>query len=146
MAMVIIGLMKDPRDARGAVTALREAGFATEKIDTQGGLADCLSEMGVPEGEIAIYAEAIRRGGMLVGATAGTEREAEDAAQIMAEHGAVDLGACAESWDPAEAELIFGDQPIARGTVYRDLRSHGYEGPDRRMHDQPYAGVNRRTA
>src|SRR5687768_15830972 len=108
MAMVIVGLMRDPHAARGAVRALREAGFDLEKIDTEGGLADCLAEMGVPEGEVAIYAEGIRRGGMMVGVAAETEQQAEDAAQIIAGHGAADLAACAESWDPQEAELVFG--------------------------------------
>jgi|SRR5688572_22551114 len=144
MAMVIVGLMSNPHEARGAVRALRDAGFDLEEIDTRGGLAECLSELGVPEGEVAVYAEGVRRGGTIVGVRAGDEREAEDAAHIMSEHGAVDLGACAQSWDPHEAELVFGELPVARGTMYRDRRPR-YAGPNRRRHDKPYAGANRRA-
>ena len=159
MAMVIVGLMRDPHEARGAVRALREAGFELEEIDTQGGLADCLSEMGVPEGEVAVYADGVRRGGTIVSVAADDEREAGDAAHIMAEHGAVDLAACAQSWRVEEAELMFGEQPVGRGSVYRDPRTRispsvrtpgtvpggGYDGPNRRVRDQPYVGINRRA-
>ncbi len=108
MALVIVGLMKDPRGARGAVNALREAGFELEQIDVEGGLADCLAEMGVPKSEAGVYAEGVRRGGTIVGVSAQDEVEAEDAAHIMAEHGAVDLDACAQSWDPQAADSFFG--------------------------------------
>ena len=150
MAMVIVGLMRDPHEARGAVRALREAGFTLEEIDTQGSLAECLSEMGVPEGEIGVYAEGIRRGGMLVGVAADGELEAENAAYIMAEHGALDLAACAQSWS-ASVELLFEQMPNGPGRVYRDPRirrehPREYHGPDRRRMDRPYAGVNRRAA
>lgn len=160
MAMVIVGMMKDAHEARGAVRALREAGFDLEDIDTQGDLAQCLSDIGVPEGEVPIYAEGVRRGGTLVGVLADSENRAEHAASIMAEHGAVELAACAESWDPAEAELLFGEQPVGRGTVYNDPRTRpspsvrtpgtvpggGYDGPNRRLRDHPYVGINRRAA
>lgn len=160
MAMVIIGMMRDPHEARGAVRALREAGFTSEDLDTRGGLADCLSEMGVPEGEVAIFAEGVRRGGTIIGVLADNEEEAENAAYIMAEHGAVDLGGCARSWSAAEeVELIFGEQPVAPGRMYQDPRTipsysertpgtvpgGGYGGPDRRMRDRPYVGINRRA-
>jgi hypothetical protein len=146
MAMVIVGLMRDPHEARGAVRALREAGFTFEDLDTQGGLADCLSELGVPEGEVAVFAEGVRRGGTMIGVLADNEEEAENAAHIMSEHGAVDLGACAQSWSAAEeTELLFGEQPSAPGRMYRDSRARGYEGPNRRTRDRPYEGLNRRA-
>jgi hypothetical protein len=110
MALVIVGLMKDAYEARGAVNALRKAGFELEQLDTENGLADCLEEMGVQEGEAAAYAEGVRRGGTIVGVAAQDEVEAEDAAHIMAEHGAVDLDACAQSWDPQAVQLMFGTQ------------------------------------
>jgi hypothetical protein len=108
MAMVIIGLMKDPKGARGAVNALRNAGFELEEIDSVGPVAECLAELGVPEGEVGTYAEGVRRGGTIVGVAANDEIEAVDAAHLMAVHGAVDRGACAQSWDPQAVELIFG--------------------------------------
>ena len=153
MAMFIVGLMKDPHEARGAVRALRDAGFTLEEIDTQGSLAECLAEFGVPEGEIGIYAEGIRRGGTLVGVAADNENEAENAAYIMAEHGAVDLAACAQSWSAKSAELLFGEMPNGPGRAYRDPRTKrspanqgAYGGPDRRRRNQPYEGINRRAA
>jgi len=150
MAMVIVGLMKDPHEARGAVHALREAGFTLEELHTQGSLAECLSEMGVPEGEVGVYAEGIRRGGMLVGVAADSEDEAENAAYIMAEHGAVDLAACAQSWNGTSVEMLFGDLPNGPGRVYRDPRmtheQQRYRGPERRHANQPYEGINRRAA
>jgi hypothetical protein len=153
MAMVIVGLMKDPHEARGAVRALRDAGFTLEELDTQGSLAECLSELGVPEGEVAVYAEGIRRGGTIVGVAADNELEAENAAYIMAEHGAVDLAACAQSWTAQSVELLFGEIPNGPGRVYRDPRTRqsvkkqpSYRGPERRHRDQPYGGVNRRAA
>jgi hypothetical protein len=155
--MVIVGLMKDPHEARGAVRALRDSGFTLEEIDTQGSLAECLSEIGVPEGEIGVYAEGIRRGGTLVGVAAHNEVEAENAAYIMAEHGAVDLAACAQSWGTASVELLFGELPNGPGRVYKDARvgrargrtasnESRYAGPERRHGNQPYTGINRRAA
>lgn len=127
MAMVIVGLMKDPHEARGAVRALRDAGFVLEEIDTQGNLAECLSEFGVPEGENAAY--------------------------IMAEHGAVDLAACVEHWTDAAVNELFGEVPNGPGRVYRDPRTEessrkeeSYRGPERRRRDHPYVGINRRAA
>lgn len=160
MAMVIVGLMQDPHEARGAVRALRDAGFTLEEIDTQGSLSECLAEFGVPEGEIGVYAEGIRRGGTMVGVAADNESEAENAACIMAEHGAVDLAACAQSWNAESAELLFGEVPNGPGRAYNDARmgragdprtkslrkQASYGGPERRRRDQPYDGLNRRAA
>jgi len=152
MAMVIVGLMKDPHDARAAVRALREAGFVLEEIEPHEEMAECLSDFGVPEGELAVYAEGVRRGGTVVGVAAHTETEAENAAYIMAEHGALDVAACAQSWTAESAERLFGEIPSAPGRVYRDTRTRRppedmrYNGPERRRYPRDSGAVNRRGA
>ena len=159
MDMVVVGLMQDPHQARGAVRALDGAGFAREEIDTAGELAARLSGMGVPPGEADYYAEGARRGGTLVCVCAESNEEAERAADIMAEHGALDIEACASGWQAESAALVVGEVPAGRGRMYRDPRTRPspsvrtpgasrderYRGPERRMRDQPYVGINRRA-
>jgi uncharacterized protein (TIGR02271 family) len=63
-----------------------------------GGLIGGLTNLGVPEEEAHYYAEGVRRGGILVTVAAETDRQAEDAAQIMRSHGAVDIDERATEW------------------------------------------------
>jgi len=94
MGMIVVGLMKDPHEARGIVRALDADGFELEDIDVSGGLLTELLSHGVPEKEAHLYAEGVRRGGMLVFVRAEDDDEAAEAAELMATHGAVDLDAC----------------------------------------------------
>ena len=150
MGMIVVGLMRDPHEARGIIRALDADGFALEDIDAS---ADTLTELiarGIPEKEAGLYAEGLRRGGMLVSVRAEDDDEAAEAAELMATHGAVDLDACASAWQPEvtveEYALVFGEYPAAPGRIYHDPRStRAYEGPERRKRDEPYAGVNRRA-
>lgn len=63
-----------------------------------GGLIGGLTNLGVPEEEAHYYAEGVRRGGILVTVAAESERQAEDAAEIMRRHGAVDIDERATEW------------------------------------------------
>lgn len=159
MTMVVLGLMRDPHEARGVVRALDGAGFELEDIDTASGVVGSLSEMGLPQRDASAFAEGARRGGTLVCVCAQNETAAERAAQIMAEHGAMDIEACAAGWQRADDALALGEYPSGRGRMYRDPRTRPspsvrtpgavpggpYHGPERRQRDQPYVGINRRA-
>jgi len=62
-----------------------------------GGLIGGLTDMGVSKTDAEYYAESVRRGGALVTVRADDTR-AERAAEIMREHGAVDIERRAEQW------------------------------------------------
>ena len=117
MAMVIVGLLKDAHQARGLIRALDHAGFSGDDIDMQGGLVADLTLRGVPADDAHAYAEGVRRGGAIVCVRTDEDEEAVEAAELMAEHG-------------------------APGRSYHDPR---YMGPERRMRQEPYDGVNRRA-
>jgi len=137
MATVIVGLVSDAHQARGLVRALDDAGFSGEDIDMSGGLLAELLARGVPDEDANVYAEGVRRGGALVCVRADNDLEALEAAELMAEHGVLDIDACAARGDAAA--------PSAPGRIYHDPRAARYVGPDRRVHDEPYEGVNRRA-
>jgi len=149
MGMIVVGLMKDPHEARGIVRALDADGFELEDIDVSGDMRTELIARGVPDKEAGLYAEGIRRGGMLVFVRAQDDDEAAEAAELMATHGAVDLDSCASAWQPDVAveqyALVFGEYPAAPGRIYDDPRGRRYDGPERRERDEPYEGVNRRA-
>src|SRR5512132_3134224 len=62
-----------------------------------GGLIGGLTDIGVSKSDAEYYAESVRRGGALVTVRADGSR-AERAAEIMREHGAVDIERRAEEW------------------------------------------------
>jgi len=62
-----------------------------------GGAIGALTKMGVPEEDAQYYAEGVKRGGLLVAVSADDE-SADQAADIMRRHGAVDIDKRAESW------------------------------------------------
>ena len=159
MDMVVLALVKDPHQARGLVRALDDAGFDREDIDTAGGLVAGLSDRGVPTEDAQSYAEGARRGCTVVCVCAAGEDEAARAAELMAEHGALDIEACAAGWKRASHALSEGEYPVGRGRMYPDPRNKPspstrtpgakpggpYYGPERRRLDQPYIGINRRA-
>ena len=132
MGMIVVGLVRDAHEARGLVRALEDDGFELEDLDVSAGLVT----------------ELLARG-MLVFVRAEDDDAAAEAAETMAEHGAVDIDACASAWQRqpqvgVEAyALVFGEYPAAPGRIYHDPRS--YSGPERRKSEEPYAGVNRRV-
>ena len=149
MGMIVVGLVRDAHEARGLVRALEEDGFELDDLDVSAGLLTELLSRGVPDKEADIYAEGTRRGGMLVFVRAEDDDEAAEAAETMAEHGVVDIDACASGWQSQpevaveEYALAFGEYPAAPGRIYHDPRAYG--GPERRKGDEPYAGVDRRA-
>jgi hypothetical protein len=172
MAYIVAGLTKGAHQARGLIRALADAGFPREEIDRAAGPVAGLVEMGIPENEAHVFAEGARRGGAIVVVKADDEFEAEQAALLMHQHGAVDVEACDAGWrrlgwsgripHPASMvsighyALVFGDYPGGSGRIYPDLRAArgatgqgpetGYAGPERRHTDKPYEGMNRRAA
>jgi hypothetical protein len=144
MEMIVLALVQDPQQARGLVRALDDAGFEREEIDTAGGMVADLSDRGVPTEDAQAYAEGAGRGCTVVCVCADDETDAERAAMLMAQYGALD---------------IEGDYRAGAGRMYRDPRTRPspstrtpgakpggpYHGPERRVRDQPYVGINRRA-
>lgn len=175
MAYIVAGLTKGAHQARGLIRALADAGFPREEIDMARGPLGGLVEMGIPENEAHVFAEGVRRGGGIVVVKADDEFEAEQAALLMHQHGAVDIEACDAGWrrlgwsgrvvEPESMisvghyALVFGDYPGGAGRIHTDprtipspsVRTPGvepggpYEGPERRRMDKPYVGINRRA-
>lgn len=137
MATVIVGLAGNAHQARGLIRALDDAGFSGEDIEMSGGLLSELVARGVPGEEAALYAEGVRRGGAIVCVRTDDDEEAAEAAALMAEHGGVEIDACAPGWS--------GGYPRAPGRIYHDPRVERYSGPDRRVRREPYDGGNRRA-
>jgi hypothetical protein len=98
-----------------------------------GGLLGALTNMGVPEEQAHYYAEAVRRGGILVTVAAESEAQADRAVALMKRHGAADIDERATQWK----------KQGWKGRFEPDLR---YPGPERRMTRTPYSGVERRKA
>ena len=157
MAMVIVGLLKDAHQARGLIRALDDAGFSGDDIDMQGGLVADLTLRGVPAEDAQAYAEGVRRGGAIVCVRADAREEAEEAGELMLEHGALDIDACRTDWrgtqlgqpePPAQHyATALGEYPSAPGRIYADARARlQYSGPERRLGNEPYGGVERRSS
>jgi len=155
MAMVIVALLRDAHQARGLIRALDDAGFSGEDIDLQGGLAGELALRGVPDEEAATFAEGVRRGGAVVCVRADDQQEAGEAANLMREHGALDIDACRAGWQgeqvqpdpPAEHYAsALGEYPAGPGRIYADARRRPYSGPERRVRSEAYSGSERRGA
>ncbi len=72
------------------VATLTGAGVGAAAGAAVGGLVGALTRIGVPEHEAHVYAESVRRGGTLLTVRAA-EGQAEEAAEILSEHGAVDV-------------------------------------------------------
>ena len=158
--MVIVGLLKDAHQARGVVRALDDAGFSGDDIDVSAGLLAQLTARGVPTEDAHAFTEGVRRGGAIVCVRTDDEEEAAEAAELMSAHGALDIDACASGWKSAgwragaqvqpdvpteHYASRFGEYPSAPGRIYQDARTRRYSGPERRVRDEPYPGVNRRA-
>jgi hypothetical protein len=142
--MVIVGLLKDAHQARGVIRALDDAGFSGDDIDMAGGLLSQLLARGIPDEDAHAFAEGVRRGGAIVCVRTDDEEEAAEAAELMCAHGALDIDACASGWqDAGWAER--SEYQNAPGRIYQDPRRRPYTGPERRVRDEPYPGVDRRA-
>ena len=131
MSTVIVGLVGNAHQARDLIRALDDAGFSGEDIDMSGGLLSELIARGVPDEEASLYAEGVRRGGAIVCVRASDDEEAAEAAELMAEHGVVDIDACAAGWSAQPTleidryAVVFGEYPSAPGRIYQDPRTAG---------------------
>jgi hypothetical protein len=63
-----------------------------------GGLIGSLTKLGVPEEEAHYYAEAVRRGGIVITVAADKAEQTKVAVAIMRRHGAVDIDQRATEW------------------------------------------------
>jgi len=124
MTMIVVGLARNAEQARRIARALEDDGLAVEQVAA----ADLVSR-GVPSEEADLYAEGVRRGGIIVLVPARDAAAAARAAQTMAVHGAADIDACASGWrrqpdaGTEEYAVIFGEYPAAPGRIYHDPRS-----------------------
>src|SRR5262245_20674049 len=139
MAYIVAGLSKDAHQARGLIRALANAGFPREEIDLSGGPVVGLTALGMPETEAHVFAEGVRRGGAIIAVAADDEFEAEQAALLMSQHGAVDVESCDAGWrrlgwsgrlsapeDRVTIErypYVFGEYPGGSGRIYPDPRT-----------------------
>jgi hypothetical protein len=134
-----------------------------------GGLIGALVNIGVPEDEANFYAEGMRRGGVLVTVNARDEDMADQAADIMRDHGAVDIEERASQWkqtgwsrfDETAAPYAGDTSTSGRDSVYADddigsgrrsgtggTSAYGsaYTGMERRRNNSTaYQGVERRA-
>jgi uncharacterized protein (TIGR02271 family) len=108
-----------------------------------GGVIGALTKIGVPEDEAHYYAEGVRRGGTLITLHARDERMAQCAAQVMRQHGAIDIDQRAEQWRQegwtgravegervipvTKEELSVGKREVSRGGVR--VYAHTIERP-----------------
>jgi hypothetical protein len=145
--------------AAGALaTAIAGAGIGA----VAGGLIGALTGLGVPEEEAHYYAEAMRRGGILVTVAVDQTAQADLAVAIMRRHGAIDIEQRAAEWKkqgwkgrfdadeqpPAEPQPMIGAQEAAYGArVYpKAAKRTVYTGPERRVNTIAWYAEERRKA
>jgi uncharacterized membrane protein len=80
----------------GAGTGAALAGASLGAL--AGGLIGSLTNLGVPEEEAHYYAEAVRRGGIVITVAADKAAQTNVAVAIMRRHGAVDIDQRATEW------------------------------------------------
>jgi len=98
------------------VAALTGAGVGA----VAGGLIGGLTDMGVSHEHAEYYSESVRRGGALVTVRADESR-AERAAEIMREHGAIDIDRRVERWRETGWQGYDANaQPYSRDQIDRD--------------------------
>ena len=109
-----------------------------------GGIIGALANMGVPEDEAHYYAEGVRRGGTLITVHARSDDIADCAANVMRQHGAVDIDERSQQWRSqgwtgklgtgkedvmpvVKEELVVGKRAVNHGGVR--VYSHVVETP-----------------
>ena len=106
-----------PIIAAGPIVATL-AGAGTGAV--AGGLIGGLVDLGVPENDAQYYAEAVRRGGALVTVRAD-EGRADEVADILRAHGAIDIEDRVERWRESGWERFDpGAQPYTTDDIRRD--------------------------
>lgn len=106
-----------PIIAAGPIVATL-AGAGTGAV--AGGLIGGLVDLGVPENDAQYYAEAVRRGGALVTVRAD-EARADEVADILRQHGAIDIEGRVERWRESGWQRFDPDaQPYSVEDIRRD--------------------------
>lgn len=101
VAGLVVGLAALPIPGIGPIIAAGPLAAALAGAGVgavAGGLIGVLTNMGVPDEEAHYYAEGVKRGGTLVTVNVRDDEMAEVAAEIMREHGAVDIDERAGRW------------------------------------------------
>jgi hypothetical protein len=99
-----------------------------------GGLIGALTHSGVPQERASYYAEAVRRGGALVTLRADESR-AERAAEVLHEHGAIDLDQRVVRWhDSGWSGWDGSAKPFTAEQAERERRLYG-------THSDPLTGL-----
>ena len=131
-----------------------------------GGVIGGLRSLGVPEEEAHYYAEAVRRGGILVTVAADRKAQAELAVAAMKSHGAIDIDQRATEWKkqgwkgrfeasdaPPPQASVKREEPVFGARVYQKPPKKAarrkpavYTGPERRVNSTPWLEEERRKA
>lgn len=110
-----------PIIAAGPIVATL-AGAGTGAV--AGGLIGGLVDLGVPENDAEYYAEAVRRGGALVTVRADQVR-ADEVADILRAHGAIDIEGRVERWREGGWDRFDpGAQPYTAEDIRREREIH----------------------
>lgn len=90
-----------------------------------GGLIGGLQHVGVPDTDAEYYAEAVRRGGALV-AVRADESRADEIADVMQQHGAIDIHGRVAHWRSAGWSRFDPDAaPYTYEDIERERSTHG---------------------
>ncbi|HVO90442.1 MAG TPA: hypothetical protein VMV45_18035 [Casimicrobiaceae bacterium] len=125
MSLTIPGI--GPIIAAGPIVAtLTGAGVGA----VAGGLIGGLTDIGVSKEHAEYYSEAVRRGGALVTVRADESR-AEQAAELMREHGAIDIDRRVERWrETGWSGYDVNATPYTRDQIDRDRELYGQAASD----------------
>ena len=122
------------------IAALAGAGIGA----VAGGLIGGLTRLGVSEEEAHYYAEAVRRGGILVTVAADKKATAQLAVDVMKRHGAVDIDQRATEWKKQGWKGRFEAKVYQKPP--KKVKRKVHSGPDRRVNSTPWPGEERRKA
>ncbi len=131
MARTAVGLFENSGSANGVVRDLTAKGFlekdirvlgepiempcsgvmSTPHTDFEAGLVRDLTAFGVVEGDAEAYVQGVRRGGVMVFAT-GTGKNADQAAEIMNCHGALEMEKISATRPPLPNAEIAEEIPV----------------------------------
>ena len=115
-----------------------------------GGLIGGLTNIGVPEEEAHYYADAIRRGGILVTVAVEKAAQAATVVALMKRHGAIDIDQRDTEWKKqgwkGRFEASVYPKPARRRPAKKAGTQPAYDGPERRVNSSPWPGDERRKA
>jgi len=115
-----------------------------------GGLIGGLTNLGVPEEEARYYADAVRRGGIIVTVAVDRAAQAATVVAIMKRHGAVDIDQRDTEWKKqgwnGRFEASVYPKPATRRPAKKAAARPVYAGPERRVNSTPWPGDERRKA